>query len=225
MAGLNASAIYPGQADNKHQFDDWATQDIDGKPVTHPEYKQPKYLAALKTAPQGRGDTGAGRLAPPVMQRASLANPRFRDRLMKIMEAQIDAGADGIVLAESDALGYRANADKQYNGDEGYDPFMLEGFNQYLRDKYVDYQEANWEIQYGMSLSNTVAVRLPWEPERPDFDPAATSTSAAGRTTPATARASRTGPWRLNGATFPTRPPARRARAIWPRAWPFTRSR
>jgi len=170
MAGLNATAIYPGQAANLHEFQDWATQDAQGKPVTHPEYEQPQYLAALRTAPPTRGDTGAGRLAPPVMQRASLAGPRFRARLMKLMEAQIDLGADGIVLAESDALGYRANADKGYNGDEGYDRYSLGDFNRFLMDKYPDYIEANWEIQFQMATDNTITPWLPWTDPTNNFN-------------------------------------------------------
>jgi hypothetical protein len=157
MAGLNASAIYPAQAANLRQFNDWATQDSQGKPVTHPEYKQPRFLASLRTAPPTRGDSGAGRLMPPVMQRGSLANPRFRARLMRQLEAQIDLGADGVVLAESDALGYRANADKGYNGDEGYDPSAMDDFNQYLLDRYPDYREADWRAHFQMGPDNSLA--------------------------------------------------------------------
>lgn len=170
MAGVNASAIYPEQAPTMRDFDDWATRDAQDRAVTHPEYEQPQFLADRRTAPSGRGDIGAGQLQPPVMQRASLANPRFRARLLKQMETQIDLGADGIVLAESDALGYRGNKDQGYNGDEGYDRYFLSDFNRYLMDKYPGYSEADWEVQFQMHLNNTINPWFAWDDLRYNFN-------------------------------------------------------
>ncbi len=68
----------------------------------------------------------------PGAHRGSLADPEYRDYLVKIGELQIDGGVDGLFFDEVD-MDYQG---ARYDNDEGFDDFHLADFNSYLLAKY-----------------------------------------------------------------------------------------
>ncbi len=68
----------------------------------------------------------------PGAHRGSMADPEFRDYLVKIGEVQIDGGVDGLFFDEVDQ-DYQG---ERYDNNEGFDDDHLADFNSYLLAKY-----------------------------------------------------------------------------------------
>ncbi len=64
--------------------------------------------------------------------RGSMADPEYRDYLVKIGEVQIDGGVDGLFFDEVDQ-DYQG---ERYDNNEGFDDYHLADFNSYLLAKY-----------------------------------------------------------------------------------------
>jgi hypothetical protein len=68
----------------------------------------------------------------PGAHRGSIADPEYRDYLVKIGEVQIDGGVDGLFFDEVDQ-DYQG---EKYDNNEGFDDYHLADFNSYLLAKY-----------------------------------------------------------------------------------------
>ncbi len=137
MGGLTGSAVFREDAASDAEFLDWITRDAFGDPVPHPEL----------------GAWGQ-------LYRGSIANPRYRERLLATMRTQIDLGADGIVVDEADGM-HNGGQKWGWNGNEGYDDYYLVDFNRYLLEKYPALDTAGWMSTFGMTAGNVLRRDVP----------------------------------------------------------------
>ncbi len=149
MGGLNGSAVYRSDAADDREFQDWSTMDAEGNPATHTECDN----STCKN-----------------MRRASVANPNYREHLMKKIRMQIDLGADGIVMDEMDADGYYGNAKFQCNGNEGFDDYFIADFNRYLMEKYPNFREGDWIKKFHMRKGNVLRRGVPYNDLERNFN-------------------------------------------------------
>ena len=103
VGGTTASVLFPDETANPGQLADWATRDAAGNMVLHPNGTFSYY-------------------------RGSLANPGYRDYLIRIGRIQIDLGVDGIFFDELSGDYQGAN----YDGDEGFDDYHIADFASFL---------------------------------------------------------------------------------------------
>ncbi len=91
----------------------------------------------------------------PGAHRGSLADPEYRDYLVKICEIQIDGGVDGLFFDEVDQ-DYQG---ERYDNNEGFDDYHLADFNAYLLAKYP--QGTDFGKLFKMVPGNTLKRDLP----------------------------------------------------------------
>ncbi len=149
MGGLNGSSLYRSDADDEREFQDWSTLDAEGNPVVHTEL-----------------DNSYNKN----MRRASIANPKYREHLMKKIRMQIDLGADGIVIDEADADGYYGSSKYHFNGNEGFDDYFIADFNLYLMNKYPDYHKEDWINKFKMTGDNIIKSDVPYNDLKNNFN-------------------------------------------------------
>lgn len=102
----------------------------------------------------GTGAVAAHPLIMPNFYRGSLANPLYRDYLIRIAELQIDGGVDGLFFDEINQ-GYEG---ANYDGDEGFDRYHLADFNAYLLWRFPG---ADYGAMFGMKPDNLLKVDVP----------------------------------------------------------------
>jgi hypothetical protein len=130
MGGATATLLAEDQTVTATEFDDLSTRDASGAPVAH-------------------DDIAAG------MRRATLANPSFRDYLVRVAEIQIDLGVDGLQFEEING-GYQG---ADYLGDEGFDTYHLADFNAYLMAKHP--AGTDFAAMFDMTAANTLRHDVP----------------------------------------------------------------
>jgi hypothetical protein len=74
----------------------------------------------------------------------AIHNPALVRYLVDCAAKQIDAGADGLHLDEIWALGTGVSP----TPNEGYDPYAMPRFRQYLQRKYPDFSPADWKRRF-----------------------------------------------------------------------------
>lgn len=125
IGGLTSTVYFFSEAADSQEFLDMVTRDADNSLVPHSEIYSNAY-------------------------RGNLANPRFRQYIIKIAKVQIDAGVDGIFFDEANA-GYSGSS---YDGNEGFDDYHQKDFNRYLLQKYPDFTFTQWCDTFKMDSSN-----------------------------------------------------------------------
>jgi hypothetical protein len=133
IGGTTATALFPDEFPNT-QFpsvatSDVATHDASGAVVAHPAIM-------------------------PNFYRGSLANPVYRDYLIRIAEIQIDGGVDGLFFDEINQ-GYEGAS---FDGNEGFDPAHLADFNAYLLWRFPG---ADYASMFGMAPDNLLKAGVP----------------------------------------------------------------
>ena len=133
IGGTTATALFADEFPNPQfpdtQYTDVATCDGTGAVVAHP-------------------------LIMPGFYRGSLANPVYRDYLIRIAEIQIDGGVDGLFFDEINQ-GYEG---ANYDGNEGFDAYHLGDFNAYLLWRFPG---ADYASMFGMTPDNLLKVSVP----------------------------------------------------------------
>ncbi len=132
IGGTTATALFADEFPNSQfpstQYSDVATRDATGAVVAHPSIM-------------------------PNFYRGSLANPLYREYLIRISEIQIDGGVDGLFFDE-------INQDYEgasFDGNEGFDAYHLAEFNAYLLWRFpgVDYA-----TMFGMTADNLLKANV-----------------------------------------------------------------
>jgi len=144
MGGLTGSAAFREDTSSQQEFNDRVTRDARGQLVEHTETGFPMY-------------------------RGSIANPKYRRFLLDRMKMQIDLGADGIDVDESDGE-YNGGERWVWNGNEGYDDYFIADFNLYLIKRYPQYTEQDWVERFGMRPGNLIRPELPYTDLRTNFN-------------------------------------------------------
>ncbi len=127
----------------------------------NPQFPNTPYTAVATC--DGTGAVVAHPLIMPSFYRGSLANPVYRDYLIRIAEIQIDGGVDGLFFDELNQ-GYEGAS---YDGDEGFDGYHLADFNAYLLWRFpgVDYG-----AMFGMTPDNLLKADVPTGDLTRNFD-------------------------------------------------------
>lgn len=131
IGGVTASVYFYDQANDSALFKDMVTRDAANRLVPHNVLGQGAY-------------------------RGNIANPAYRDYVIKMAKIQIDGGAGGIFFDEV-ISGYDG---LKYDGNEGFDDYTLKDFNEFLAEKYPDYSKADWIKKFGMTESNYINSTL-----------------------------------------------------------------
>ncbi len=131
IGGMTTTVFFFDEASDSAEFLDWVTHDASGNVVAHNIVVQNNY-------------------------RANIANPAFRDYLVKIAKIQIDGGVDGLCFDEV-LSGYNGET---YNGNEGFDDYTIRDFNAFLSGKYPDFTKADWIKRFDMTESNCIDPSL-----------------------------------------------------------------
>lgn len=139
MGGATATVLLEDQATTHAEFEDFATRDAAGELVVH-------------------DDIHAG------LYRATLANPKVRELLLKIGRIQIDGGVDGLHFAEINHA--FQGADRL--GNEGFDDYHLADFNAFLLQRYP--AGTDFRALFGMTTDNTLRHDVPPGDLRANFD-------------------------------------------------------
>src|SRR5579871_268017 len=133
IGGTTSTVLFEDEFPNAQfpttTYPDLATRDATGAVVTHPS-------------------------SPKNYHRGSLANPLYRDYLVRIGELQIDGGVDGVFFDE-------LNQDYQgatYDGNEGFDPCHLADFNAYLLWRFPG---ADYATMFSMTPDNLLKASVP----------------------------------------------------------------
>ena len=133
IGGTTATALFADEFPNSQfpstQYSDVATRDATGVVVAHPSIM-------------------------PGFYRGSLANPVYRDYLLRIAEIQIDGGVDGLFFDEINQDYEGAN----YDGNEGFDAYHLADFNAYLLWRFPG---ADYATMFGMPGDNRLKPDVP----------------------------------------------------------------
>ena len=125
IGGMTTTVYFFDEAADSAEFLNMVTYNASGDPVRHHIVGSDNY-------------------------RANIANPAFRDYLVRISKIQIDGGVDGLCFDEV-ISGYDG---KDYNGNEGFDDYTLADFNTFLLEKYPEFTKSNWVRTFGMSGDN-----------------------------------------------------------------------
>ena len=135
IGGGTASVIFGDEFGSAAIFDDLSTRDANNVPVPH------DYIV-------------------PGARRGSMANPKFRKRIVDYCKLQIDGGVDGVFLDEVNG-GFGGGLVHNFNGNEGFDDDALADFNRYLLDKYPGFGAEDWKASFGMTDDNIVRRDVP----------------------------------------------------------------
>jgi hypothetical protein len=141
VGGLTATVYFYSQANDSNDFKDMITRDADNALVPH------SYIV-------------------PDAYRGNLANPKFRQYVINVAKAQIDAGVDGIFFDEVNA-GLSGN---KFDGNEGFDDYHLKDFNRFLAAKHPDFTFQNWCTTYKMDSSNVLDPGKPLDDLEHNFN-------------------------------------------------------
>jgi hypothetical protein len=95
------------------------------------------------------------RTQPPVLYRASLANPSYRQYLVDAAKLQIDGGVDGLFFDELNGSYSGVN----WDGNEGFDDLQIGDFNAFLLNRYPE--STDFGTLFGMDPSNTLRRDVP----------------------------------------------------------------
>jgi hypothetical protein len=139
IGGTTATATFRDEVDTDAEFADRVTRDASGAEVEHT-----KIL--------------------PGLHRGNLANPAYREYLIRVCELQIDGGVDGLFFDELNGDYQGAN----FDGDEGFDDYHLADFNAYLLNKYPD--GTDFGSLFGMSPDNSLRRDVPAGDLSQNFD-------------------------------------------------------
>jgi hypothetical protein len=121
------------------------------------EFPNAQFPAVTAADVAARDATGAVVIHPSTPKnyhRGSLADPVYRDYLIRIGEIQIDGGVDGLFFDE-------LNQDYQgatYDGNEGFDAYHLADFNAYLLWRFPG---ADYATMFGMTADNVLKATVP----------------------------------------------------------------
>ncbi len=132
IGGITASVYFFEQAEDSAQFKDMITRDAFNNLIPHNILGQGAF-------------------------RGNIANPAYRDYLIKMAKIQIDGGADGIFFDEV-ISGYDG---LNYDGNEGFDDYTLKDFNKYLAAKYPRFSKADWIKKFQMTDDNCIKIDQP----------------------------------------------------------------
>jgi uncharacterized protein (TIGR03437 family) len=130
IGGSTATVLFPDEASSDAQFRDWASRDASGNLVDHSDLV-------------------------PGAHRGSLANPSYRDYLVRIGKLQIDGGVDGLFYDEVNNVAQGQG----WDGNEGFDDYRLADFNAYLLAKYP--AGTDFQALFGMTPDNTLHRDVP----------------------------------------------------------------
>jgi hypothetical protein len=130
IGGATATLLAQDQTVTQAEFDDLSTRDASGAPVEHD-------------------------VIAPGMRRGTLANPSFRDYLVRVAQIQIDLGVDGLHFEEING-GYQG---ADFLGDEGFDAYHLADFNAYLMAKHPP--GTDFAAMFDMTAANTLRHDVP----------------------------------------------------------------
>jgi hypothetical protein len=132
IGGTTATVLFEDEFPNPEfpstTYADLAALDASGAVVTHPS-------------------------SPTSFHRGSLANPIYRDYLIRIGELQIDGGVDGLFFDELNQDYQGAN----YDGNEGFDGYHLADFNAYLLWRFPG---ADYASMFGMTSENLLKANV-----------------------------------------------------------------
>lgn len=96
------------------------------------------------------------------LSRGNLANPSYRDYLLKISKMQIDFGVDGLFFDEVNASYQGLSLD----GNEGFDVFHLEAFNRYLCEVFSGLTKAEVNEKISAPVENQLDCKAKYlDPE------------------------------------------------------------
>ena len=133
IGGTTATVLFEDEFPNPEfpatTYSDLAARDATGAVVTHPS-------------------------SPTSFHRGSLANPIYRDYLIRIGQLQIDGGVDGLFFDELNQDYQGAN----YDGNEGFDAYHLADFNAYLLWRFPG---ADYASMFGMTPENLLKANVP----------------------------------------------------------------
>jgi hypothetical protein len=121
------------------------------------EFPNPEFPATTSSDLAARDATGAvvtHPSSPTSFHRGSLANPVYRDYLIRIGQLQIDGGVDGLFFDELNQDYQGAN----YDGNEGFDAYHLADFNAYLLWRFPG---ADYGSMFGMTPENLLKADVP----------------------------------------------------------------
>jgi hypothetical protein len=104
-----------------------------------------------------RDSSGAipARTTPPILYRATLANPAYRKYLVDAAKIQIDGGVDAIFFDELNG----SYSGATYDGDEGYDDLQIGDFNAFLLNRYP--ASTDFSALFGMNPDNILRRDVP----------------------------------------------------------------
>jgi len=133
IGGTTSTVLFEDEFPNPEfpstAYSDLAARDATGAVVTHPS-------------------------SPKSFHRGSLANPIYRDYLIRIGELQIDGGVDGLFFDELNQDYQGAN----YDGNEGFDAYHLADFNAYLLWRFPG---TDYASMFGMTPDNLLKANVP----------------------------------------------------------------
>lgn len=141
IGGLTATVYFFSEASDSNEFRDMVTRNANNELVNH------SYI-------------------DPDAYRGNMANPKFRQYIIKIAKVQIDAGVDGIFFDEANA-GYSGNT---FDGNEGFDDYHLKDFNHFLANKHPDFTYAQWCDSYKMDSSDFLDSNKPLDDLEHNFN-------------------------------------------------------
>ncbi len=141
IGGLTATVYFFSEAADSAEFLDMVSRDADNKLVPHSEIVTDAY-------------------------RGNMANPKFRQYIINLAKAQIDAGVDGIFFDEANA-GLSGN---RYDGNEGFDDYHLKDFNRYLAEKYPNFTFEQWNRTFKMDSTNFINTKMPLDDLERNFN-------------------------------------------------------
>lgn len=132
ILGLTATVVFESQFGSNDEFRDVVSRDISNEPVPHDEIVPGAY-------------------------RGNLANPQFRDLVVRNAMTLIDVGADGVFFDEANA-GYSG---KKFDGNEGFDDYHEADFRRYLCDKFPTFTPADFAAKFGFKTDNWLDCSAP----------------------------------------------------------------
>lgn len=141
IGGLTATVYFYSEAADSAEFLDMVSRDADNQLVPHSEIVPDAY-------------------------RGNMANPKFRQYVINLAKAQIDAGVDGVFFDEANA-GLSGN---RYDGNEGFDDYHLKDFNRYLVEKYPDFAFEQWNSTFKMDSTNFIDTKKPLDDLENNFN-------------------------------------------------------
>jgi hypothetical protein len=145
LGGGTMTVVFREEFSTQKEFEDMITRDANNNFVEHSEITSGAY-------------------------RGSLANPKFRQYLIKYAKLQIDIGVDGIFFDEANTGVYNGARKWNFNGNEGFDDYFLREFNRYLINKYSYYTKADWKRNFKMDDNNIIEYDITYDDIKNNFN-------------------------------------------------------